>query len=569
MTIKVKPNLVRTDKTDDIQSISSVEQMYNTFVKPIDQNIRSFQNSSGMGTVSQNERTDRSEQEQFASQALSGGSIDVLRYNESRCHAFYRNVGFPVVAPDGTFFNPGHDPKQSETIAHRTAVKNKIYSSSANFILTAERETQFYDRRDIFARQDEVASVYALLLRKTRPFLSAQTGKDPFFIDEQRTPIDSRKQELNDLNITSTIPDIITNVPHILKPFVVDPVIELAVMPEQSRRVAVPFLGSPKELITGKDEGGSDIKVSRPILEQIIINRLQVKEIDDTFIKSAKYILDNKTSAETSDEIKYTLLAISGKDSLENVGTEVIETIQDFTTLEVAIVNTLIKGIKVAVLELIASVQVLEYLRAKSNLQPIVGTNGPEFPQNGKIKTSGGLTDTSETRQKIALMQLKELVNNRLNSKQDSRVGDNSYVSGISVDLTKNLTNPIDNLKKEEDEIARRALNYLATIEKITGEIAGIGIVDILAIYTALYTIDMKYLIGFLDNNSLTRLDENFHELVNNEVFTQLAGNRPPILDCLKEFEKIFFNILAFADSLIIITSQTPIKARKGSIRGT
>ena len=569
MTIKVKPNLSRSDKVDDVQGISSVEQMYNTFVKPIDQNIRSFINSSGMGTVSQNERTDRNEQEQFASQALSGGSIDVLRYNESRCHAFYRNIGFPVVSPDGNFFNPGHDPKQNETISHRTAVKNKIYSSPANFKLTAEREIQFFDRRDIFARQDEVASVYALLLRKARPFLSAQTGKDPFFIDEQRTPIDSRKQELNDLNITSTIPDIITNVPHILKPFVVDPLLELAVAPEQSRRVAVPFLGSPKDLITGKDEGGSDIKVSRPILEQIIINRLQVKEIDDTFIKSAKYILDNKTSNETSDEIKSALMAISGKDSLENVGSEVIETIQDFTTLEVAIINTLIKGIKVSVSELIASVQVLEYLRAKSNLQPIVGTNGPEFPQNGKIKTSGGLTDTSETRQKIALMQLRELVNNRLNSKQDSRVGDGAYVSGISVDLTKNMNNPIDKLKKDEDEIARLALNNLATIEKITGEISGIGIVDILAIYTALYTIDMKYLIGFLDNNSLTRLNENFNELVNDEVKSQLSSPRPKIIDCLSEFEKIFFNILAFADSLIITTSQTPIKARKGSIRGT
>jgi len=569
MTIKIKPNLIRTDKVDDIQGISSVEQMYNSFVKPIDQSIRSFKNSAGMGTVSQNERTNRNEQELFASQAISGGSIDILRYNESRCHAFYRNVGFPVVAPDGTFYNAGHDPDQKDTISHRASVKNKIYSNLNNTFLTTKRESNFCDRRDIFARQDEVASVYALVMRKTRPFLSAQTGKDPFFIDEQSSPIDSRKQELNDLNITSTIPDIVTNVPHILKPFIVDPIIELAVEPEQSRRVAVPFLGSPKDLITGKDEASNDIKVYRPILEQVIANRLQVKEVDESFIKSAKYILDNKSSDETSEEIKLTLLAISGKDSLENIGSEIIETIQDFTTLEVSIINTLIKAIKVAIVELLASIRVLEELRIKTNLQPIVGPNGPEFPQNGKIRTVGGITEASETRQKIALMQLRELVNNRLNAKSDSRIGDNAYTGGISVDLTKNMVPPIDKLKKDEDELARKALNYLATIEKITGEISGIGIVDILAVYTALYTIDMRYLIGFLDNNSLTRLDENFHELVNNEVFSQLSGNRPTIIECLTEFEKVFFNILAFSDSLMLTSSQTPIKSRKGSIRGT
>jgi hypothetical protein len=567
MTIKDKPQVRKTDIVDSLDGISSVDQMYNTFVKPIDQNIRSFKNSPGVGIATQNERTERTSQEQFASQALSGGSIDVVGYNESRCHAFFRNVGFPVVVPDGSsFYNAGHDPEQNKTISTRLAVNNKIYKNPSNVLLIAKRENQFNDRKNIFVRQDSTSELYALLMRKPRPFLTAQTGKDPFFIDEQKTTIDSRKQEINDLGLggvmTGSVPDIIINVPHILKPFVVDPSMEFAVEPEQSRRVAVPFLGSVDDLITGTDEGGNKTSVYRPIIEQIIMHRLQIKEKDPSFYEAINSVLESKTS----NEAEPVLLALSGKTIIENIGEEVISQIQNFTTLQSQISNNLIKCIKVAVSELIAAVRILEELKAKTDYHPIPGQSGPEFPQNGKIRTAS----TTETRQKLALLELQELLSSYELSKTDDRVGSNGYVGGISVNLKKNLKPSMDNIKKQEDEQSRQVLNNIAKIEKITGEVSGLGIIDILAVYTALYTIDMRYLIGFLDQNSLSRLDYNFHELVIEEVQSQLyGGDRPKILDCLKEFERIFFNILAFADGLIISTSQTPTKARKGTVKGT
>jgi hypothetical protein len=244
-----------------------------------------------------------------------------------------------------------------------------------------------------------------------------------------------------------------------------------------------------------------------------------------------------------------------------------LKSIQDFTTLESTITITLIKAIKVAVNELNVSIRDLERIKLKINLQPIPDINGPEFPQGGKIKTSSGILPESNIQKKKAILKLQQLVNERLNGKSDDRVGENAYISGVSVDLTKDLTSAINKLQKIENELGRQALNLLSIIEKVTGEISGIGIVDILGIYTALYTIDMRFLIGFLDEASLERLNNNFSELVNDEVTNQLKGNRPTIIDCLTEFEKIFFNILAFADSLVTTSSQTPIKARKGSIK--
>ena len=173
--------------------------------------------------------------------------------------------------------------------------------------------------------------------------------------------------------------------------------------------------------------------------------------------------------------------------------------------------------------------------------------------------------EQSEAKINEAILNLRQVLNEILQGNSDSRIGNRTYVGGISVDLTKDLKPSIKNIRREVDELGRVSLNLLANIEKITGEVSGLGIVDILAIHTALYTIDMRYLIGFLDAASLLRLKQNFSELVNDEIKSQLSGNRPSIIECLNEFEKVFFNILAFADSLIITSAQTPTKARKGS----
>lgn len=573
MSINIKPNLVNTDRVDDTQTINSVDQMYTSFVRPIDTYIRSIKDSPGLGTtVSQSPRGYNTDEERAASRSVVGGRVDPVRYNESRCHAFFRNVGFPVVAPDGSFYNPGHDPNQAATVISRQNVNNKLNSNGQDIIrIITKRETDMKDRRDVFSRQDDVATVYALLLRKTRPFLSAQTGQDPLFADDQQTPINSRTQEIDNLNIDATkIPGFVTNVSHILKPFIVNPDIDFAVEPEQTKRVAVPFLGSPKELVTGFDENGRETRAIRPLIEEILRNRLQVREIDEVFVSNAQAILNNAgtTTDATGTDIRNTLLALSGEDTLKDVNQSIIESIQDFTTLESTIASTLIKGIKVAVNELNFSIRDLEKVRSEINLQPIPGVLGPEFPQQGRVRTAGGVASPSELQQKVADLNLQKLVNQRLNGRPDERIGERAYISAISVDLTKSLDSSIDRLQRKLDELGRKALNLIATIEKITGEISGIGIVDILAIYTALYTIDIKYLIGMLDSSSLTRLDQNFHELVNNEVFNQLTGNRPSILECLKEFEKIFFNILAFADSLIVTTARTPVRVRRGSVGG-
>src|ERR1700744_6342327 len=63
------------------------DQLYSTFITSVDA-VRSHYN------------------------ALSGNAqeLNTPQYQESRCHAFFRLIGFPVVASASQFHSPGYDP---------------------------------------------------------------------------------------------------------------------------------------------------------------------------------------------------------------------------------------------------------------------------------------------------------------------------------------------------------------------------------------------------------------------------------------------------------------------------
>src|SRR5574343_620098 len=99
------------------------------------------------------------------------------------------------------------------------------------------------------------------------------------------------------------------------------------------------------------------------------------------------------------------------------------------------------------------------------------------------------------------------------------------FATAVIPDISKDLTPSIKNLQKQKDEFSKKASTCLRNIEIITGEVSGLGLVDILAIYTSLWSIDIKYLVGMLDNNALSRINEFFPNLINDEIKNQLSGN--------------------------------------------
>jgi hypothetical protein len=564
---KDKPTVVRADRFDDTRSIGNVSQMYSKLVVPIDQEYRSIANSPGLGTKDTTTRATNSQQEDVARKVLTGQEVDADNFVESRTHAFYRMVGLPVVSQDG-FYNSGHNPDQGSTLSSRTMINDSLTNKDSDVLTLASlREDNAIFRRKVFNKQDDVSTGYALLLRNSKPFLMAETGKDPFFFDKQSQPIAGRKESIESFDtsddIKATLKSISESPSHILKPFIVIPAIESAITPNYKKRICVPFLKSIAET-----KATPNITLKRPIIEYIIRQRLKIKETDDLFLDTARRVIQNSatTSDATSTNIKNALLAISGEATLND---DVLDGIQGFTTVQAATVVLFTKAIQVAVKELDDNIRSFDEQIIKQNIQPIPNRLGPEF--GGTIRTIGGIKDRSEADKKIAVLELTRLLA-QLRSQDDSaQVGnESSFASAIVADIHKDFDKPIKKLKSERDKSGSIATNNLKVIEVVTGEVSGLGLIDILAIYTALWTIDIGDLIGLLDNDSLSRLCDNFSYLapIGSEARNQLnAGNRSQnIFTVLTNLETRIFNILTYADGVLVKTRQGPRRSRKGTV---
>src|SRR5579885_1213147 len=134
------PNLSPNQDTfNDNQTLDiDLDKMYNDFIVAID-NHRSMVNVVDQNTAS-------------LLKAI-GGDINApttntltpaTTYQESRCHAFYRMIGFPVVSDDHSrFYNPGLDILKDDTRTVTSDYKTSVAENPITGLstLSIQRET--------------------------------------------------------------------------------------------------------------------------------------------------------------------------------------------------------------------------------------------------------------------------------------------------------------------------------------------------------------------------------------------------------------------------------------------
>jgi len=91
----------------------------------------------------------------------------------------------------------------------------------------------------------------------------------------------------------------------------------------------------------------------------------------------------------------------------------------------------------------------------------------------------------------------------------------------------------------------------MGNIEIISGEVSGLGLIDILCIYIALWAMDELALVSMLDDESFSRLVENNPELVVGEAEKINTEHRfkLSITDALSAFEKSLVNVFSFVEA--------------------
>lgn len=469
---------------------------------------------------------------------------------ESRTHCFYRMIGFPVIEPGGSFYSPGYEPNSNKTADKKAKVNSKYLANKALTFVVNNREIFYRIRKNIFARQDINSTAYALALRYVKTFSGyfdkGSMGINPLSPDLQTFTVAERATGLLKFNQDNNLTNSFSKQTHVLRPFIVDPLILETVSPLENR-ICVPFLNTKED--TKINVQAQPLK--RPAIE--LICRLRLQQESDTDIwfynQVSDLIAKNTTNNQSSiSDIKNTVLALSGSKDLTELqnNTAFLKAIGSFSTIQVNTLNMLIKNIKGLVGQLDESIRDLDEVSRKIEFQPVPDVQGPEF--GGTM----GANINSIYDQKIANLSILDLNTTRQTQLINDRIGGGNelFASAIFSAGQKDYKGEINKLQRQRDDLSSRAINNLANIERICGEVSGLGLIDVLAIYTALWAIDIDSLIGFLDDDAFNRLYDFNPELRSPEVNARKSSGTPTVtcLDALKNFETSLFNILSFAD---------------------
>jgi hypothetical protein len=554
-------NQAPDDNSDDVSSIdSNISNLVKRFIAPID-NIRSM-SKPGSQTVSKTTNSIIP----IAKNNFANLTINNSQSIESRAHAFYRMLGLPVAVASGGFYNPGFDPNAKETFTKHSGIDSKIDPAIQNMLDLREIVPQ--GKKQIFSNQDINASIYALLLRYPLPFNVLKQGLQPFDIDQQTFTVTTRADAANILALVNPdLSDAITSgasgffgSAHILKPFIVDPRIASTVMPD-SNSICVPFLPDKNSTkISGTNY------LQRPGLEAIIRQRLTDQVTDVTFLNAVSNVISgqNSPSINTYNLNRQTLTdTIDALTANNNVSASATDSFSNFTNTQATMVSQLIQTIKTVIIQLASAMTKIDTVKLKINWFPVPSVDGPG---TGSVGASLSRTGTSCAYSKldndIVQLRINKLnTQYQLTSQPDVGQFASPFSGSAAPDQIKVFNDQLEQSVSQRDKLAQDAFDAMGIIENITGEISGLGLIDVLAIYTALWAIDINTLVNFLDQDAFQRLSTYNPDLVNG-----LSDSTIPITKVLSTFETTLSNILSFADKLLENQFSSPFDMDGGSI---
>jgi hypothetical protein len=576
------PNRVEESGEEDIQDITKdINELAQKYIVPIDK-IRSIAKTTVASGNSDDGFT---------------GLEPQTRWAESRPHAFLRYVGFPVVAGSkdpNKFYNPGFEPKFLRSLSGRAVLKQDVLSSFNNdVVLTSmshNREQDAIDLGNVFVLRELSSSVYTLLLRHVRNFKMFD-ATDAFADYPQSFEHDDRKNEANkffnengssfggiggwlvgqvrQLEVANTfaytpIGISFAGIRHILHPFVVNPRIDNTVIPS-SNRMAVPFLPDKDSLQLDKD-----VFVLRPGIELIIRERLRDStNTAKTFFENIEKMLSNNVpdTIRTENELRLTAEALLDDNKISQ--STINSDIKGITGVQVRNILELVKTIRSIIWSLHKAIETIDMARAKINWVPVPSKDGPEQGANGAVlnenaKFSGQLN----VDRRIASLEIQKL-NMKRRVTEDHELGEfaSPFDGSINDESIEKKNQSLQELISQRDGIANDAFKAMADIEIISGEVSGLGLLDILAIYTALWSMEEKALISMLDDEAFDRLVTHFPSLKKGAAEARaLTGEKYSIRDALDKFEKKLVNIFSFIDREINRQNVTPGEESSGSV---
>lgn len=483
-----------------------IDKIYDDFIKDID-SIRSYVN------IADGNNSKLLSNENLVANKIAS-TIQKLKVEsspqESRCHAFYRLIGFPVVSKDNIIYNPGLsnlNPLFSIPLSKRLEIaKNPIEKFNE---LSIFRETYVSKIKTLFSNNTTIsASTLALSSVNVRDFISPLQIFPSIFdtkVNNQSyiTSLDfsvgaNEISLLQFRDVNGESPKLDNKRYHIIAPFIVDPRIDFTVSPSYNK-VAVPFVFDNSNLKISETNF-----VKRPLIEKIIRDR---------FLN-----IDQVESAGTFDQNILSLIKANPSFKDVNIVNKIVN--KDIYKLSEQLqFKKFFDIIQSMVSTLIKSMDVVGKIAAKYYYVPIPNKNGPEFglTTDSVIISSHLPTNlVTSTDSDIVDLFYKTSIND-LNSQTTSSTatpdtGNYSFSDFLSSfdqssesfgNLGRESLEELVNIRTKEMNLANSAIRE---IEIIMGEFSGFGLCDIIAVLAALYVMPKESLTGFLDDAAYSRM---------------------------------------------------------------
>lgn len=529
---------------DDQNYEIDIDSIYTDFIKEIDAN-RSLVNVNANLQILNNLTADS-----------VGGITQFLKIEsdpqESRCHTFFRLIGFPVISKDLKMYSPGldilSDPARTIDIAFKVQVTQNPLDGF--IILSNTREQYPNDNLQIFSLPKSIdAGTLALSSSvNTRSFI-APLDKDNTPLD---TKVDNQTYKVNfnsrvgansvDLNnyqdSAGSKPTKLTNKrKHIIKPFATDGRIDFSVCPS-ARRVCIPFVPDKSNTMVGENTF-----VVRPLIEKIIRERITVFDQEATLGTADSSLIDY---------IK-TIDAIKDQDIVNRVSNGDVYKLGDQIKFA-----TFVNIIRAMMLALVNAQNDILKAQSKYYWVPVPATNGPE----GGNTTQGVFLDKNlnsvlitDSDQAVLTAVIKTAIN-QINSQTASADGIpdaggfafDSFKTTFGSDTSNALGDisqqNLDELNSKRNSLLNKANSALRTVEIVTGEFSGLGLCDIIAIMGALYLMPEADLLGLLDNDALRRMNTILQtNKSKNDVESALTSLTNNVKDFYNLMDKIYLDL--------------------------
>jgi len=502
----------------------NIDDFYNGIISEID-DIRGYVNISNPDNLKKLSSLKTSD---FG--GLSGRLQVSSDFQESRAHAFFRLIGFPVISSTNAFFNPGHDGIKylSDPTFPPRQIKNKnkldiINSPISGFYEFSIKRESYYNStvKSWFNYQDINTTAYLLSSYNVRFFNSHTENYQNTFdfnIENQSYLVkltDALNRSLLEYNDSKQVDKLIAKRYHYIFPLIVDPRLDLSAI----KRPCVPFPFKASQMQV------NETTQAKPCLLQTIIEN--------------RYSPEN-TQIQFGDYINQIIDFVKSNDSIKDE--DLINKIKDpgkYGVIERQIFLRFINLINSMVDELIQAQSEVDLTSAITLYLPICGIDGPEAgikSFNSSIFSTKFSTELDNDLRKFQFKKFVESINPQETNNTSDTLGEKIQASiDIGTQAFGNKINEtVESLSKRKLVFDNKASDALRKIEIIMGEFSGLGLCDIIAILGGLYLVDKKYLLGLLDQDAFSRAT------IKLRLFNE---TQPTVEESLLELQKLVFDM--------------------------